>query len=111
MRETPNWSPSDCSVGNAAPGANTPLPISHVHQSTVVLNGKIITLGGELAHNISASEVLMYDPALNLWSLIGTLPSPRRAMMAGILNGQLIATGGYLNGKQYTNTWVSGISL
>jgi hypothetical protein len=91
--------------------ADIPLPLSHVHQSTVVLNGKIITLGGELVHNTSAGEVLMYDPEQDLWSYLGALPSQRRAMMSGILNGQLIATGGYLNGKQYTTTWMSAVNV
>jgi N-acetylneuraminic acid mutarotase len=91
--------------------ADLPLPLSHVHQSTLVVNNKIITLGGELVHNTSADQVLMYDPAKDLWSIIGYLPSPRRALMAGVLNGQIIATGGYLNGKQYTNTWMTSLNI
>ena len=91
--------------------ADLPLPLSHVHQSTVVYDDKIITVGGELVHNTSADQVLMYDPTKDLWSIIGYLPSPRRALTAGIINGQLIASGGYLNGKQYTNTWVTGLAL
>src|SRR5581483_11146718 len=91
--------------------ADLPLPLSHVHQSTVVYDDKIITVGGELVHNTSADQVLMYDPTKDLWSIIGYLPSNRRALTAGIINGQLIASGGYLNGKQYTNTWVTGLAL
>jgi hypothetical protein len=101
----------DPSTDTWSRAADLPLPLSHVHQSTLVYDNKIITVGGELVHNTSADQILMYDPTKNLWSIIGYLPSARRALMAGIVNGQLIATGGYLNGKQYTNTWTTSLNI
>jgi N-acetylneuraminic acid mutarotase len=86
--------------------ANLPLPISHTHASTVVMNGKIVSLGGEYEHNQIASEVLVYDPTVDMWSLLGYLPAPRRAMVAGAAGNQLIATGGFNGTTQQTTTWV-----
>ena len=85
--------------------SDLPLAISHTHQSTVVLNGKIMSLGGEYAHNSFANEVLVYDPALDMWSLLGYLPSSRRAMVAGVIGNQIITTGGFGGSSQQTTTW------
>ena len=87
-------------------GADMPFPLAHVHQSTIVMNGKILTFGGEYQHNYPNGEVMMYDPASDVWSLIGFLPSPRRAMVAGCFGNQLIATGGYGNGLEQSTTWI-----
>jgi N-acetylneuraminic acid mutarotase len=86
--------------------APLPFPASHFHQSTMVYNGRIIIVGGEPEHNVSMDYVLAYNPATNTWESLGVIPQKRRAMGAGIIGNQIVATGGY-DGGQKNNTWMS----
>jgi N-acetylneuraminic acid mutarotase len=92
-------------------GADMPVPTSHVHQSTIVYNGKILTFGGELSHNIPTAQVLMYDPTTNIWSLLGYLPGQRRAGTASLIGNKVYFSGGYGSGVQNTTTWSATLNV
>ncbi len=92
-------------------GADLPTPMSHTHQATVVVNGKIITFGGELSYNVPSAEVLEYDPTTNVWSLLGYLPGQRRAATAVAIGNKVYVTGGYGNGVQNTTTWSATLNV
>ena len=49
---------------------------------------------------------LVYDPATDVWSLLGYLPAARRAMTACLIGDQIFATGGFNSGVQYTTAWL-----
>ena len=88
-----------------------PTPLSHVHQSTIVYNGKLICFGGELSHNVPTAQVLMYDPSTNIWSLLGYLPGQRRAGTASLIGNKVYFTGGYGSGVQNTTTWSATLNV
>src|SRR5205814_9758768 len=88
--------------------ASLPAPRSHLLGNTIATSsGKIITIGGEIAHNSITSQVLQYDPQLNQWTTLTPLPAPRRAAASGLINSRIITTGGYDGSVQQRNTWIS----
>jgi N-acetylneuraminic acid mutarotase len=100
------------------PSTNTwtvvaPLPpyagMSHIGNSVVVYNGKIIVVGGEITHKVPQTDVVAYDPVTNTWSSLGTLPAARSTALVGVVNGQLIVATG--NSPYATNTvWLGALS-
>jgi hypothetical protein len=58
--------------------ADSPVAKSHNEYSTFVLDGKIISAGGQVTPQIATNLVHAYDPATNTWSQIGTLPAARQ---------------------------------
>jgi N-acetylneuraminic acid mutarotase len=86
--------------------AALPGPRSHVNESTFVMNGKIIVLGGEIGYNLPQNTIYAYDPSLNSWSLIGLLPANRSTSLAGVIgDNQIISATG--NSPYPTdNVWI-----
>ncbi len=79
----------------------------HVDQATVVYNGKIITVAGNINGKVLenySDEVFMYDPAADTWSLLGTVPDWRRGSHVALINDTLWVFGG---GTSYphANVW------
>lgn len=67
----------------------------HITSSVVVVNNRIIVLGGETVHNTSTtSMVSMYDPATNTWSNLNPLPSARFSGVAGFIGRSIYYSGG-----------------
>lgn len=56
-----------------------PLPLPRVHAAAVALGGKIYVVGGELSHTHTGdtSDVQIYDPQNDSWSVGKRLPEPR----------------------------------
>ena len=78
--------------------ADMPVATSHMEGSTLVINGKIVLIGGILTgggRNTTAS-VRVYDPATNQWSVLATR-YPKRIMgpTCGYWNGRIYMTDGY----------------
>lgn len=72
--------------------APLPGPRSHTNSCTLVLDGRIVVIGGEAPSY--RREVFSYDPADNEWSLFGMLPEGRSSSVAGAFGDRLIiATG------------------
>jgi len=81
--------------------APLPLPLGHITASTGGWNGRVVAIGGvTLATQGSAIEgkesntVLAYDPAVNRWSALTSLPEPRQSPVAGVIGGKVIVTTG-----------------
>jgi N-acetylneuraminic acid mutarotase len=62
--------------------------------TTVVIDGRIVTLGGQVQHGTAISAVYSYHPATNQWSELNNLPVNRHSAVAGVINGVIYYTTG-----------------
>ena len=89
--------------------ASLPLPRSHTHTSTVVLNGRIYLFGGQTNNPYfpqTISDVTRYDPATNAWSALPPLPDVRQAAAAQAIGQRIYVTTGTSTGiRPQTATW------
>ena len=89
--------------------ADTPFPISHTHTSTVVLDGRIVSVGGKTNDPMfpkTVGDVLSYDPASNRWIALPALPDVRQAAVAQLVGDRLYVTTGTPTGiRPQTTTW------
>jgi N-acetylneuraminic acid mutarotase len=74
--------------------AALPKPIAHIGNSVTVMNGRIIVVGGEIAHNVSISDVWAYDPAQNKWTQLTSVPIPVRSTVARTIENHIVVTTG-----------------
>jgi N-acetylneuraminic acid mutarotase len=83
--------------------AKAPLPFgrSHIAASTLVVDNRIVVLGGEKTFNSVVNNVSAYDPATDSWSEMTALPQTRNSGVAAYINGQLI----YSTGRFATTTY------
>lgn len=78
---------------------SAPMPLARNHFSTVVLNGKIYAIGGQVKHDCGATElnyVHAYDPINNSWTRLSNLPAPRSHNEMGTfaVDGKIYQVGG-----------------
>jgi len=78
---------------------SAPMPLARNHFSTVVLNGKIYAIGGQVKHDCGATElnyVHAYDPVNNAWTRLSNLPAPRSHNEMGTfaVDGKIYQVGG-----------------
>lgn len=69
--------------------APLPASVGHVTGTTLEIEGQIVVLGGERAHNEPVPDAYAYDPAADAWSVLPPLPEPMRAAVAGWIDGSL----------------------
>ena len=69
------WDPANPSVWTRL--ADMPTAISHIASATFVFGDRIITMGGETAHNVATNLVYAYDPATDKWAAMTKLPAAR----------------------------------
>ncbi|MBA3471521.1 MAG: hypothetical protein H0T53_17945, partial [Herpetosiphonaceae bacterium] len=78
--------------------ANLPTPKSHMPASTLVVDGRIMMIGGAIdggSNGWASDDVLLYDPATNVWLQLPPIPAYRKTPVAGLIDGKLVvATGG-----------------
>ena len=74
--------------------------------AAVASNGYIYTAGGANSDGIVITKTYQYDPASYLWddNTVADLPAPRAAATTGLLNGQWLIAGGFVNSSSITNT-------
>ncbi|WP_158069982.1 CBM96 family carbohydrate-binding protein [Cnuella takakiae] len=89
--------------------ADLPVPAGatgrgHITSSVVVVNNKIIVLGGETVHNSGVTNMVsMYDPATNTWTNLNPMPAARFSGVAGFIGRSL-----YYSGGSFTSTTYQG---
>jgi N-acetylneuraminic acid mutarotase len=72
-----------------------PLPYGVAGGSAVVLDGKILVVGGgPFWPNSPSSAVSVYDPVVNSWAQGDPMPEPRIQHAAVVVGGQLYVLGG-----------------
>ncbi len=69
---------------------------SHIEAQTVVIDGRILVLGGTGDGDIFVDKVQEYDPALNRWRALRPLPAGRKGGVVWEANGVLYFNGGQL---------------
>jgi hypothetical protein len=89
-----------------SPAAPSPRPRSHVNCSILVLNDKILIVGGESPG--LESEIIQFDPLTQAWTTFATLPEPRSTAVAGIIGGQLLVATGNAPGET-DDLWIGTI--
>jgi len=82
--------------------APIPKAVSHIASATFVMDGRIIVMGGESAHNVSVRECWAYNPATNQWVQLSSLPANRFSGVANTIGGKIIFT----TGGSMTTTWI-----
>ena len=67
-------------IANQKTGMLAPLTEkkSHFEGGTLVVNDRIVILGGRLDGDAISNRVDMYDPATNQWRTISVMPERRR---------------------------------
>jgi N-acetylneuraminic acid mutarotase len=77
--------------------ADMPFAVSHIESQIVVLDGKILVLGGTGDRDVFSDRVQEYDPATNRWRALRRLRYARKGGVAWHADGVV-----YLNGGQHT---------
>ncbi|MEQ8676749.1 MAG: kelch repeat-containing protein [Aggregatilineales bacterium] len=75
--------------------ADLPSPRNHITSTTVVVDDRIIVLGGQQAHNTSFNTVFDYDPVANEWSSLNNLPFSRHSAVGGVIGEYIYFSTGY----------------
>jgi len=89
--------------------AKLPKPMSHFHNSTTILNGKILIAGGVTNGRFPLSDEWQYDPATNAWTASVPLPAPRKAPVAVTAAGLLyVLTGSPGDNFPQSDVWYRG---
>jgi N-acetylneuraminic acid mutarotase len=94
--------------------ANLARPRSHFEGAALIVNGRIIIMGGRANTQgaASISNVSEYNPQTNAWTELAPLPTPLLGPAAAYLNGTLFITGGGADyNKHQKNTWASGVTF
>jgi N-acetylneuraminic acid mutarotase len=86
------------------PMANLPRALSHISTTTVVADGRIVVMAGEVLHGTSISDVSAYDPISNTWRSLSPLPAKRYSGVGGWINNKLLYTGGSMSTTTYSGT-------
>jgi N-acetylneuraminic acid mutarotase len=84
------------------------MPDPRDHMGCVVLNGKIVIVGGEFGHDSEHNAqalVDQYDPATKTWSRLASLPIAKSHMESStfVWNGKIISAGGQLGNQKGTD--------
>jgi N-acetylneuraminic acid mutarotase len=80
-----------------------PLPLgrSHIASATIVVNNRIVTLGGETTFQNAINNVTSYDPATNTWTELTPIPANRASGVAAFINGNYYYTTGDVTSVTY----------
>lgn len=90
--------------------ADMPTAKSHFEGSTLLINGKIYCITGQIDNQLLTDEVSVYDIAANRWTRTTAFPEKRKGAAAAYYNGKIYFSGGdsYQNG-QPRELWVGEI--
>lgn len=90
--------------------ARLPKPMSHFHNSTLVVNDRILVAGGVTNGRYPLSDMWEYNPATNVWAPSVALPAPRKAPIAVLAAGRLyVLTGSPGDNFPQNDVWFRGI--
>lgn len=74
--------------------APMPFGVSHIETQVVVIEGRILVLGGAGNHDTLTDRVQEYDPSTNRWRQLKPLPFPRKGGIVWQHQGVLYFNGG-----------------
>lgn len=84
----------------------TPMPTPRGGHMVAVLNGKVLTMGGEGANNSVGvfSENEEYDPTTDTWQTLSPMTTPRHGTQAGTIDDVVyVAAGSEVIARTYTD--------
>jgi N-acetylneuraminic acid mutarotase len=84
--------------------ASLPFGRSHIAGATLVIDGRIVVLGGEKTYNSVINNVSAYDPATDSWTEMTPLPANRNGGVAAYIDNLLIYSNGRFNTTTYRGT-------
>jgi hypothetical protein len=76
--------------------ADLPVAASHIESQVIVLDGKILVLGGTGDGDVFSARVQEYDPARDRWREMKALPQARKGGVVWQKNGSVYFNGGQL---------------
>ena len=77
------------------PRAPMPVPRSEIGAATVTLSdGRVLVVGGSIPGKQPSGDVLVYDPQLDQWSTLPSLPVPLKGVVAARIGSKIIVTTG-----------------
>ena len=91
--------------------ADMPRGLGHITASVVAVNGRILVIGGSInggGGGRSSDYALLYDPQLNLWVQLPSLPSGRKTPIADMIGREIYVTTGA--GGTMDQTWVGTLA-
>jgi N-acetylneuraminic acid mutarotase len=74
--------------------AALPFGRSHINSATIVVSGRIFTLGGETTYQNAINNVTAYDPDNNTWTNVTPLPVSHASGVASFINNKFYYTTG-----------------
>jgi N-acetylneuraminic acid mutarotase len=64
--------------------------------ATLMADGRVLVVGGDVAGNSTTASAEIYDPAANTWTATASMAEPRtRASITLLPNGKVLVAGGY----------------
>jgi N-acetylneuraminic acid mutarotase len=78
----------------------TPLPQPMHHTMVATVNGRLYAIGGEISRTgvadvgVYLDTVYAYDPASETWTQKASMPTPRSAGSADVIDGKIYVAGG-----------------
>ena len=92
------------------------------HTATLLLNGRLLVVGGQTNSGFTSSVAEFYDPSVGTWTSVGSMRSDRAGHSATMLsNGKVLVAGGFstVNGALATSelfdpiagTWTAWIKV
>jgi hypothetical protein len=75
--------------------ASIPVARSEIGGATSAMeDGRILVVGGSLAGIVPRADVLVYDPAVDAWCALPSLPEPRKGAVAARIGARVVVAGG-----------------
>lgn len=102
------WAGAPGTQGSWKKVVGLPRARSHISSSTFVMDGRIIVIGGEVAHGSSVADVTAYNPASNSWRSLTPLPQARYSGIARSIGNQIFYTTG---GPGFKSTTYRGVPV
>jgi hypothetical protein len=82
------------------------LPTNRYWMGTIIIDGKIVCLGGSIRDNVPLDETIVYNPDLDIWSSLAAFPKPVIYMNMAMYEGKIHAAGGMgVNNVQYSDVY------
>jgi len=102
----------DPATDSWTPRAPMPVPRSEIGAATVAMSdGRVLVVGGSIPGKQPSGDVLIYDPRLDQWSTLPSLPVPLKGVVAARIGAKVVVTTGSPTSTDPTATTYIGCCL
>jgi N-acetylneuraminic acid mutarotase len=77
--------------------SRAPIPLARSEigaATTTTADGRIVVVGGSISGAVPSADVLVYDPAVDAWCALPSLPEARKGTVAARIGSVIVVTGG-----------------